>query len=53
VYTRADLQVFWTSVRERWQERRWFRIPVHKVPLNLLRDVQLSLLFLFHMSREL
>ena len=53
VYTRADLQAFWTHVSDRWKEQRWFRIPVHKVPLNLLRDVQLSMLFLFHMAREL
>jgi hypothetical protein len=31
----------------------WFRIPVHKVPFNLLRDAQLSLLFFFHIAREL
>ena len=53
VYTRADLQAFWSHVSERWREQRWFRIPVHKVPLNLLRDLQLSVMFLFHMSREL
>ena len=53
VYTRADLQAFWTSIRERWDEQHWFRIPVHKVPFNLLRDLQLSALFLFHVTREL
>jgi len=53
VYTRADLQAFWTSVRQRWDDRHWFRIPIHKVPLNLLRDLQLSVLFLFHVAREL
>jgi hypothetical protein len=53
VYTRADLQAFWTNVRQRWDERSIFRIPVHKVPLNFLRDFQLSLLFLFHLAREL
>jgi len=26
---------------------------VHKVPLNALRDLQLSALFLFHVAREL
>jgi radical SAM superfamily enzyme YgiQ (UPF0313 family) len=52
VYTRADLHDFWTRVSERWREQSWFRIPVHKVPLNLLRDLQLSALFLFHMTRE-
>jgi radical SAM superfamily enzyme YgiQ (UPF0313 family) len=53
VYTRADLHAFWTNVRQRWDEQHWFRIPIHKVPLNLLRDLQLSALFLFHMTREL
>jgi len=53
VYTRADLEAFWGHVRQRWQDQHWFRIPVHKVPLNLFRDVQLSLLFLFHVAREL
>ncbi len=51
VYTRADLAVFWSTVRQRWTERRWFRIPVHRVAVNLLRDVQLSLLFFFHLAR--
>jgi radical SAM superfamily enzyme YgiQ (UPF0313 family) len=53
VYTRADLHVFWTHVSERWRDQNWFRIPIHKVPLNLLRELQLSVVFLFHMSREL
>jgi len=53
VYTRADLHAFWSNVRQRWHEQRWFRIPVHKVPLNLMRDLQISILFLFHVSREL
>jgi hypothetical protein len=53
VYTRADLHAFWTRVSAGWHDRRWFRIPVHKVPLNFLRDLQLSILFLFHLSREL
>jgi radical SAM superfamily enzyme YgiQ (UPF0313 family) len=53
VFTRADLQAFWTNVRQRWDDQHWFRIPVHKVPLNLLRDLQLSALFLFHVAREL
>jgi hypothetical protein len=53
VYTRADLHAFWKNVRQRWDEQHWFSIPVHKVPLNLLRDLQLSVLFLFHVTREL
>jgi hypothetical protein len=32
-------------------ERSWLRIPVHRVPLNLLRDLQLSLLFFLHLAR--
>jgi radical SAM superfamily enzyme YgiQ (UPF0313 family) len=51
VYTRADLAFFWSSVKQRWGERRWLRIPVHRVLLNLLRDLQLSLMFFFHMAR--
>jgi len=52
VDTRGDLHAFWTSIRQRWDDQHWFRIPVHKVPLNLLRDMQLSVLFLFHVSRR-
>jgi radical SAM superfamily enzyme YgiQ (UPF0313 family) len=53
VFTRADLHAFWTNVRQRWHDQHWFSIPIHKVPLNLLRDLQLSALFLFHVAREL
>jgi hypothetical protein len=51
VYTRADLANFWSGVKQRWLERSWLRIPVHRVPLNLLRDLQLSLLFFLHLAR--
>jgi radical SAM superfamily enzyme YgiQ (UPF0313 family) len=51
VYTRADLDGFWRGVKERWDERRWFRIPLHQVAFNLFRDVQLSLLFFFYLTR--
>ena len=51
VYTRADLAAFWGTVRQRWADRHWFRIPVLQVPFNLLRDAQLLLLFFFHMAR--
>jgi hypothetical protein len=51
VYTRADLDAFWRSVRQNWSELRWHRIPVHRVPLNMFRDAQLSLLFFFHLVR--
>ena len=51
VYTRADLDGFWRGVKERWGERRWFRIPLHQVAFNLFRDAQLSLLFVFYLTR--
>jgi radical SAM superfamily enzyme YgiQ (UPF0313 family) len=51
VYTRADLDGFWRGVKERWAERRWFRIPLHQVAFNLFRDAQLSLLFVFYLTR--
>lgn len=51
VYTRADLDSFWRTVQQRWTERRWFRIPPHRVAFNLFRDVQLSLMFFFHLVR--
>ncbi|HYL10384.1 MAG TPA: radical SAM protein [Candidatus Acidoferrales bacterium] len=50
-YTRADLKFFWSTVRQRWAERRWFHIPLHHVAFNLFRDVQLSFLFFFHLAR--
>jgi radical SAM superfamily enzyme YgiQ (UPF0313 family) len=50
VYTRADLAQFWSGVKEKWAARHWFHIPVHRVPLNLLRDVQLTLLFFIHLT---
>ena len=51
VYTRADLDCFWHSVKQRWAERRWFSIPPHRVVFNLFRDAQLSLMFFFHLAR--
>ncbi len=51
VYTRRDLAAFWSTVRERWHERRWVRIPVLQLPFNLLRDAQLLVIFFFHMTR--
>jgi hypothetical protein len=53
VYTRADLDAYWNTVRLRWTKRHILRIPVFTLPLNFFRDVQLSLLFLFHMGRAL
>ncbi len=51
LYTRADLETFWSGVRQRWAERRWFRIPVHRMPLYLFRDAQLSLMFFLYLIR--
>jgi radical SAM superfamily enzyme YgiQ (UPF0313 family) len=51
VHTRADLDAFWQSARRNWSELRWHRIPVHRVPLNMFRDAQLSLLFFLHLIR--
>jgi hypothetical protein len=51
VYTRRDLDGFWRSVKERWMERRWLRIPAHRVAFNFFRDAQLSLLFFLHLAR--
>jgi radical SAM superfamily enzyme YgiQ (UPF0313 family) len=51
LYTRADLDMFWHTVKQHWTERRWFRIPPHRVALNLFRDAQVSLLFFIHLTR--
>jgi radical SAM superfamily enzyme YgiQ (UPF0313 family) len=53
VYTRGDLTAFWANVRQRWNERDFTGVPVYKIALNLLREAQLSLLFFFHVAREL
>jgi radical SAM superfamily enzyme YgiQ (UPF0313 family) len=53
VYTRADLDLFWRATKQRWADRRWFRIPPHRIAFNLVRDAQLFLLFAFHLSRAL
>jgi hypothetical protein len=53
VYTRADLDLFWCATKQRWAERQWFRIPPHRIAFNFLRDAQLFLLFVFHLSRAL
>jgi radical SAM superfamily enzyme YgiQ (UPF0313 family) len=44
-YTRADLRQFWHKTRKRWRRRQFLRIYPHRVFLNLLRDVQLMVLF--------
>ena len=51
VYTRADLDSFWDTVKERWNGRQWFLIPPHRFVLNLFRDVQISLMFFIHLRR--
>jgi radical SAM superfamily enzyme YgiQ (UPF0313 family) len=50
VFTRADSKRFWSGVRMRWAERKWFRIPVHRVPFYLLRDAQISLMFFLYLA---
>ena len=50
VFTRADSKRFWAGVRMRWEERKWFRIPVHRMPFYLLRDAQLSLMFFLYLT---
>jgi len=52
VYTRADLDAYWQSARQRWRERRWFQISPFRVALNAFRDAQLFLMFWFHMARD-
>lgn len=52
VYTRADLDAYWQSARQRWRERRWFQISPFRVALNAFRDAQLFLMFCLHMSRN-
>ncbi|MGB6431169.1 MAG: radical SAM protein [Candidatus Acidiferrales bacterium] len=47
--TREDLNAFWSDVRERWAERKWFRMPVLRMPFYLLRDAQISVLFLIYL----
>ena len=51
VYTRADLDAFWQTAKQHWTERRWFRIPPHRLAFNLFRDAQLSLLFVINLVR--
>lgn len=51
VYTRADLDAFWCTVKQRWEERQWFRIPPHAVAVNMFRDAQLVLMFFMHLTR--
>jgi radical SAM superfamily enzyme YgiQ (UPF0313 family) len=51
VYTRADLDAFWRSVKRHWAAHRWFRIPPHRLVMNLFRDAQLSLMFFYHLAR--
>jgi hypothetical protein len=46
-YTRADLQMFW----ERTRRSKFFLIRPHKVVLNLLKDMQLFLLFVRDLAK--
>jgi hypothetical protein len=51
VYTRADLDNFWQTTKQRWHERQWVRIHPHLVAFNMFRDVQLQLLFFMQLVR--
>ena len=51
VYTRSDLDAFWRTVKQHWSERQWFRIPPHRVALNVFRHAQLSLMFFLPLTR--
>jgi hypothetical protein len=44
-YSRADIRKFWGGTWRKWQRRKIFHIPPHKVIVHLLREVQLILLF--------
>ncbi len=48
VYTRQDLDCFWQAMAKRWNERKWFHIPLHRVFGTLFREAQISLLFTLH-----
>ena len=51
VLTRADLDCFWHTVRQRWTQRRWFQIPPFRLAFSLFRDAQLCLVFFAHLAR--
>jgi len=51
VYTRADLDNFWLTTKQRWHDRQWLRIPPHLVAFNMFRDAQLQLMFFMHLVR--
>ena len=51
VLTRADLDCFWRTVRQRWNRRRWFQIPPLRLAFSLFRDAQLCLVFFAHLVR--
>jgi radical SAM superfamily enzyme YgiQ (UPF0313 family) len=52
VYTRADLDQFWQTTKQRWYKRQWLRIPPHLVAFNMFRDAQLQLMFFMHLMRS-
>lgn len=51
VLTRADLDCFWHTAKQRWTLRRWFQFPSLRLPFHLFRDVQLCLIFLAPLGR--
>lgn len=50
--TRDDLRYFWHTARQQWREWKWLRSPLFRLPFNLVRDIQLSLIFLIHLGRQ-
>lgn len=51
VLTRADLKCFWHTTRQRWRQRNWLQIPLFRLLFNLIRDIQLCLIFLARLAR--
>ncbi|MCL4523841.1 MAG: radical SAM protein [Acidobacteria bacterium] len=51
VYTRADLDSFWLTTKQRWHERQWLRIPPHLVAFNMFRDAQVLLHVILQLVR--
>jgi len=50
-YSRADIRKFWAGTWRKWQRKKIFHIPPHKVIMHLIRDVQLILLFAAELLR--
>jgi len=51
-YSRSDLKFFWNRTGRIWRRRKILLIRPHEVFLNLVRDVQLLLLFVRELARN-